>query len=87
MFDFLCVSMLFLKVACPILFSDSVLTVGEKTHILPIYSFFSHQLQGVYTEPKFLTIKEPKNRFQGINLPSANVAWRAGTTSLFLLGS
>jgi hypothetical protein len=34
----------------------------------------------------FQTFKEPKNRFQGTN--SARLcAWRAGTTTLFLLGS
>ncbi len=34
---------------------------------------------------------EPSNRFQGIDskesIPPANVAWRASTTTLFLLGS
>jgi hypothetical protein len=29
---------------------------------------------------------EPRNRFQGMNSP-AYVAWRAGTITLFLLGS
>ncbi len=33
-------------------------------------------------EPEFLNFKEPKIRFQG-----TNSAWRAGTSTLFLLGS
>ncbi len=37
--------------------------------------------------PNFLTVKEPKDRFQGINSPPAYVTWRAGKTTLFLLGS
>jgi hypothetical protein len=39
--------------------------------------------QPIKPEPEiFLTFKEPKNRFN----PPAYVAWRAGTTTLFLLG-
>jgi hypothetical protein len=46
--------------------------------------------QGKQEQPiqrsKILTFKEPKNRFKGINSASY-VAWRAGTTTLFPLGS
>ncbi len=38
-----------------------------------------------HQSPNFKTLKEPKKRFQGTN--SAGVAWRAGTTTLFLLSS
>jgi hypothetical protein len=37
-------------------------------------------------EPEFLNLWKTKNRFQGTN-PPAYVAWRAVTTTLFLLGS
>jgi hypothetical protein len=46
---------------------------------------------GVYefkrqVEPVFLNVYGAWNRFQGMN-PPAYVAWRAGTITLFLLGS
>jgi hypothetical protein len=40
----------------------------------------------VKSKPVFETFMEPKNRFHGID-PPAYEAWRAGTTTLFLLGS
>jgi hypothetical protein len=40
----------------------------------------------VVQRPNFLSFKEPKDRFQGTNSATL-LAWRAGTTTLFLLGS
>ncbi len=39
-----------------------------------------------YHSPNFQTFMEPRNRFQGINFAKI-CAWRAGTITLFLLGS
>jgi hypothetical protein len=53
----------------------------------------THIIRQQKPEPDFLkTFKVPKNRFQGTNSaslcgPLVCVAWRAGTTTLFLLGS
>jgi hypothetical protein len=55
-------------------------TVGEGT------TRISHGSNVCQQGPNFLTLKEPKNRFQGTNSPGC-VAWRAGTTTLFVLGS
>jgi hypothetical protein len=46
----------------------------------PCICIFSQKVPGP------LTFKETRNRFQGID-SAANIAWRAATTTLFLLGS
>ncbi len=57
------------------------------TQISPIFKS-STRLNWNLQSPNFLTLKEPRNRFQGIDAASlCTVAWRAGTTTLFLLGS
>jgi hypothetical protein len=37
--------------------------------------------------PNFKTFMEPRNRFQGTSSANLCIAWRAGTITLFLLGS
>ncbi len=50
------------------------------------YTYFS--IQYICRDGIFNILKEPKNGFQGFFfIPPAFVARRAGTTSLFLLGS
>ncbi len=52
-----------------------------------LWGLGAEQEQGYRTglpEPKFSTFREPKNRFQRTD---SCIAWRAGTTTLFLLGS